>query len=249
MRGANAPTRITEQKSNTFGGKKGAVNGGSISIRGAAGGPYVVVASNFAPGTTAADIESVMRSVGGDLQFCRLLAAQPTVIAEMGFSDVGDADKVIETFNNKRVGFPTQVTSCVHTLTSSKADGRLLHVYYKDSSASAPKIVAQAVEQPLAVDEDEVMEVDDTADSREAENRLREERRGRDDRDRRDVFPTGPRGGRGYYEDWEGARPQPRYNDGRYGYPAGPGGYGPRDRYPAGPRYGRGGAGGQNWRG
>lgn len=44
-----------------------------------------------------------MRSVGGDLQYCRLLAAQPTVIAEMGFTDAADADKVIETFNNKRV--------------------------------------------------------------------------------------------------------------------------------------------------
>ena len=62
-----------------------------------------MIASNFAPGTTAADIESVMRSVSGELQFCRLIAAQPTVIAEMGFSDAGDADKVIETFNNKRV--------------------------------------------------------------------------------------------------------------------------------------------------
>lgn len=46
-----------------------------------------------------------MRSVGGDLQYCRLLAAQPTVIAEMGFTDAADADKVIETFNNKRVSF------------------------------------------------------------------------------------------------------------------------------------------------
>lgn len=61
------------------------------------------MASNFAPGTTAADIESVMRSVGGDLQFCRLIAATPTVIAEMGFTNAEDADKVIETFNNKRV--------------------------------------------------------------------------------------------------------------------------------------------------
>lgn len=96
------------------------------------------------------------------------------------------------------------------------------------------------------MDEDEVMEVDD---SREAENRLREERRGRDDRDRRDVFPSGPRAGRpSYYEDWQGARPEPRYNDGRsYGYGGGQGGNGaPRERYPNGPRYGRG--GGQNWR-
>jgi hypothetical protein len=77
-----------------------------------------VVASNFAPGTTAADIESVMRSVGGDLQFCRLIAATPTVIAEMGFTDAGDADKVIETFNNKRVSLGRMPYECAEILTS-----------------------------------------------------------------------------------------------------------------------------------
>jgi len=70
------------------------------------------MASNFAPGTTAADIESVMRSVGGELQFCRLIAATPTVIAEMGFTDAGDADKVIETFNNKRVSLGRIPCTC-----------------------------------------------------------------------------------------------------------------------------------------
>lgn len=218
------------------------MNGGSISIRGAAGGPYVVMASNFAPGTTAADIESVMRSVGGDLQFCRLVAAQPTVIAEMGFTNAEDADKVIETFNNKRVSLGRIQCKCAQLLTSGQADGRLLHVYYKDSSAAA-RPIAQATEEPVQAEEDEVMELDDSADTREAENRLREERRGRDDRDRREVFPSGPRGGRGFYEDWQGARPQPGYNDGRYGGGQG-GGYGPRDRMPNGPRYGRGGQGG-----
>ena len=123
-----------------------------------------------------------------------------------------------------------------------QADGRLLHVYYKDSSAAA-RPIAQPIEEPVQAEEDEVMELDDSADTREAENRLREERRGRDDRDRREVFPSGPRGGRGFYEDWQGARPQPGYNDGRYGGGQG-GGYGPRDRMPNGPRYGRGGQGG-----
>jgi hypothetical protein len=129
-------------------------------------------------------------------------------------------------------------------------------VYYKDSSIAA-RPVEPPVEAPIPVVEDEVMEVDETAGAREAENRLREERRGRDDRDRRDVFPSGPRGGgRGYYEDWQGAGPQPAYNDRRYAYggaqQSGQGGYGQRDnRVPNGPRYGRGGGGGggnQNWR-
>lgn len=78
-----------------------------------------MVASNFAPGTTAADIESVMRSVGGDLQFCRLMAAQPTVIAEMGFTNAGDADKVIETFNNKRVSLRRTCCKMARSLTFS----------------------------------------------------------------------------------------------------------------------------------
>lgn len=63
----------------------------------------MVVASNFAPGTTAADIESVMRGVGGEILYCRLVAATPTVIAEMGFPELVNADKVIATFNNKKV--------------------------------------------------------------------------------------------------------------------------------------------------
>jgi hypothetical protein len=115
------PSRLAPEPRNNNAGKKAAAvggGGGSISIRGAAGGPYHVVASNFAPGTTAADIESVMRSVGGDLQFCRLMAAQPTVIAEMAFTNAGDADKVIETFNNKRasLGRIHSMTGLVLTL-------------------------------------------------------------------------------------------------------------------------------------
>jgi hypothetical protein len=104
-RNTNVPSKLapTQPRVNTFGAKKPAANGGSISIRGAAGGPYVVVASNFAPGTTAADIESVMRNVGGDLLYCRLIASSPTVMAEMGFAEAKAADTVIETFNNHRV--------------------------------------------------------------------------------------------------------------------------------------------------
>jgi hypothetical protein len=149
----------------------------------------------------------------------------------------------------------------MQVLTSRQADGRLLHVYYKDSTM-ATRPVEPPVEESTPVVEDEVM-ADETVGAREAENRLREERRGRDDRDRRDVFPSGPRGGggRGYYEDWQGAGPQPGYNDRRYAYggpqQSGQGGYGQRDNRvptgpgaPNGPRYGRGGGGGgnQNWR-
>ncbi|MCJ1321904.1 hypothetical protein MMC15_007249 [Xylographa vitiligo] len=84
-----------------------------ITIRGLAG-PYTVQASNFAPGTTAADIESAMVPIGGEMQSCRIIKPGPTVIAEMVFLDKAGADNVIATFNNQ------------------KADGRTLHVYMKN---------------------------------------------------------------------------------------------------------------------
>ena len=73
-----------------------------ISIRGTAG-PYCVIGSNFAPGTTAADIESAMLPVGGEMQSCRIMTAAPTVMAEMVFTDKVNAERVIDTFNNKKV--------------------------------------------------------------------------------------------------------------------------------------------------
>ena len=73
-----------------------------ITIRGAAG-PYVVIASNFAPGTTAADIESAMVPNSGEIQSCRIITATPTVMAEMVFIEKQVAENVIDTFNNKKV--------------------------------------------------------------------------------------------------------------------------------------------------
>ena len=78
--------------------------GSELSIRGMAG-PYTVVASNFAPGTTAADISAVMEPVGGEMLSCHLVSSNPTVIAEMVFSERDGADNVVAMFNNKRVWF------------------------------------------------------------------------------------------------------------------------------------------------
>ena len=85
-----------------------------MSIKGmAATGPYVVVASNFAPGTTAADIEAAMVPVGGEITTCHLISAHPTVIVEIVFVEKEGAENVIATFNNQKVrsghaelGFP-----------------------------------------------------------------------------------------------------------------------------------------------
>ncbi|KAL2264033.1 hypothetical protein VTK26DRAFT_3337 [Humicola hyalothermophila] len=91
-----------------------------MTIRGLAG-PFVVMAQNFAPGTTAADIESAMTPVGGIITSCRLLKQHPIVIAEIVFESKEGADNVIATFNNQT------------------ADGRVLSVYPKiGNTPSAP---------------------------------------------------------------------------------------------------------------
>ncbi|KAI2631029.1 hypothetical protein GGR54DRAFT_182248 [Hypoxylon sp. NC1633] len=87
-----------------------------MTIRGLAG-PSAVMAQNFAPGTTAADIESAMTPVGGIVSSCRLVKTQPIVIAEIIFESKEGADRVVEMFNNKT------------------ADGRTIQVYPKPDSA------------------------------------------------------------------------------------------------------------------
>lgn len=75
----------------------------SFSVRGAAKSePFIVTASNFAPGTTAADIEAVMADVGGEIDQCVLVASNP-VTAEMTFVNRQGAEAVIEMFDGKKV--------------------------------------------------------------------------------------------------------------------------------------------------
>ena len=79
-----------------------------FSIRGtASGGPYTVIASNFAPGTTASDIEGAMRpqaeQVGAQLLNCRVIASNPTVMVRMQVDTREGADQLISSFNNKKV--------------------------------------------------------------------------------------------------------------------------------------------------
>lgn len=76
-----------------------------MSIRGKASpGPYVVIASNFARGTTAADIEAAVGPIGGEVLSCKLVSTFPTVMAEVLFTDSVGAENVIATFNNQKVG-------------------------------------------------------------------------------------------------------------------------------------------------
>lgn len=106
--------------------------GAGFSIKGSASQvrDYVVIAQNFAPGTTAEDISSVFapNPDTAGLVTCRLLVSSPTVIAELIFDNQNTAEDVVKTYNNK------------------KADNRVLYVYHSDapstqlsSSASQPR--------------------------------------------------------------------------------------------------------------
>ena len=110
--------------------------GNGLSIKGKAG-PFVVEASNFAPGTTAADIESALQSetmdksgVSGMLS-CRLIKTTPSVIAEMVFSEKAMAAQVISTYHNQ------------------KADGRILKLELTRSGPGSYTSVSQSTSQNL----------------------------------------------------------------------------------------------------
>lgn len=122
---AQAPAQ--QSASVTARGPKTAENrGGGISIRGLAG-PPVVMAQNFAPGTTAADIESAFTPYGGIVSRCRLLKTSPIIIAEIVFEDPNGAQRVIDQFDNQ------------------VADGRLLKVYHKAGPSPEPSAPLSAV--------------------------------------------------------------------------------------------------------
>lgn len=81
-----------------------------MTIRGLAG-PFTVMAQNFAPGTSAADIESAMTPVGGEILSCKFVKTKPIIIVEMEFASREGGERVIETFNDKTVCFPLATSS------------------------------------------------------------------------------------------------------------------------------------------
>ncbi|KAF2852864.1 hypothetical protein T440DRAFT_506251 [Plenodomus tracheiphilus IPT5] len=147
---------------------------GGFSIRGvASGGPYTVIASNFALGTTAADIEAVMSPVGGETLGCKLISASPTVMVELQFADKQGAENVVATFNNQ------------------KADGRLLYVYMKDVPATTHLAHSRPPPARLAQSADDMdMDVDTNAGARAGS--FQDGRFGFNESGRRDP-PRGPR--------------------------------------------------------
>ncbi|KAL3470157.1 hypothetical protein BJX99DRAFT_56317 [Aspergillus californicus] len=76
---------------------------GGISIKGAGSGPFVVVGKNFAPGTTAADIQTAIEPVSGEILTCWVTSHwQQPVTAEITFAEKPAAEKAIANFHNQR---------------------------------------------------------------------------------------------------------------------------------------------------
>ncbi|KAL4807248.1 hypothetical protein BDV18DRAFT_137198 [Aspergillus unguis] len=75
---------------------------GGINIKGASTAPPVVVGSNFAPGTTAADIQAAIEPVSGRIVSCWVTSQKPTVTAEITFAETSAAEKAVANFHNQR---------------------------------------------------------------------------------------------------------------------------------------------------
>ncbi|KAF2086675.1 hypothetical protein K490DRAFT_43923, partial [Saccharata proteae CBS 121410] len=195
-RGSQLPQQVqTGYLSNGPTAQRNATKGASgINIKGMGSG-YTVIASNFAPGTTAGDIEAVMAPIGGEMNYCRLTTASPTVIAEMQFVNYEGAQNVISMFNNR------------------KADGRLLYVYMKSGTGALPASTPTGPARVIAAERDE-MDVDDRSSSdyrqpeprpiRRAEPEYQDGRYGFRDPTGRDSYGWNERrdrGGPGLYSD------------------------------------------------
>ncbi|EGD95193.1 hypothetical protein TESG_02685 [Trichophyton tonsurans CBS 112818] len=98
--------------------------GPGLNIKGRASGPCVVIGSNFAPGTTAEDIEAAFSPTGGDILQCRITKSYPSVTAQMVFAERRGADSVVAAFN------------------SQKADGRVIQV--RIDTANPATVLAQS---------------------------------------------------------------------------------------------------------
>ncbi|KAL4764830.1 uncharacterized protein BDW70DRAFT_128922 [Aspergillus foveolatus] len=87
---------------NSANGQATVRNAGGINIKGASSAPPVVIGSNFAPGTTAADIESAIEPVSGKIISCWITSQKPTVTAEITFAETSSAEKAVANFHNQR---------------------------------------------------------------------------------------------------------------------------------------------------
>ncbi|KAI2642691.1 hypothetical protein GGS21DRAFT_486514 [Xylaria nigripes] len=135
-------------------------DGNGFTIKGLAG-PFAVLAQNFAPGTTAADIESALTPVGGLIVSCRLVKNHPMVLAEIVFESKEGADRVIQRFDQQI------------------ADGRILSVFMKPGGYTPPSRAHRSHETRLkdnSVLVDGSMGFNDPVESDDADRRLYSDR-------------------------------------------------------------------------
>jgi hypothetical protein len=105
----------------------------NMSIKGASG-PFIVVGRNFAPGTTAADIQSALEPITGPMISCQIVANQPSVVAEFAYAEKTAAELVVANFHNQRVNATLVQGSRKKELTLTvQADGRLLTMTLKST--------------------------------------------------------------------------------------------------------------------
>lgn len=62
-----------------------------------------MVGSNFAPGTTAADIQTALEPVAGEIVSCRITSQYPIVTAEIACAERSGAENVVAKFHNQKV--------------------------------------------------------------------------------------------------------------------------------------------------
>ncbi|KAL1955473.1 hypothetical protein VTO42DRAFT_8499 [Malbranchea cinnamomea] len=157
-----------------------------FSIKGRASGPTVVIGSNFAPGTSAADIQSAFEPVGGTMLDCRILSTYPSVVAEMTFVESRGAEAVVAAFDNR------------------KADGRILHLRIKQAPLGGiPTGSATSVLSPRGSAFDLMRELADRERqrSRRAEPQIQDGRYGFSENGQHDDYGNGSRNETGLYSD------------------------------------------------
>lgn len=107
---------------NPASGQANVRNGGGLSIKGKGSGPFVVVGSNFAPGTTAADIQSALEPVSGPILRCWVTAQHPVVTAEITFAERQAAEGAVANFHNQRVSHSSQLLMIYSNRSGRRSD-------------------------------------------------------------------------------------------------------------------------------
>lgn len=81
-----------------------------LSIKGASG-PFIVVGSNFSPGTSAADIQAALESRTGPMLSCRVISHSPAVTAEITYAEKEIAENTVANFDNQWVRIESRFQS------------------------------------------------------------------------------------------------------------------------------------------